>query len=358
MAGAIDAAVPLNTARAQTVRRQLSHWFAAVRRDLPWRRRRDPYAIWISEVMLQQTRVETVIPYYRRFLRRFPSLAALAKAGEAAVLKQWEGLGYYRRARNLLAAAKEISEKRGGQWPEKAAALRELPGFGPYTAAAVASIAFAEPVAAVDGNVRRVLARLSASAREVRVLAEQLVPRKNPGDHNQALMELGARVCLPQKPRCGECPLQKQCGARRAGRVDRFPWPGPKRKALRRYAAVLVLRRKGKLFARRRPAEGLWGGMWECPTWLASRRPNAAALRKKLRAQFQLTAEEIAAVGSFAHSLTHRELSVVVFQAAVSSAQLGRGGAWVSPCALRAKALSRLQYKAIALACGKAGFRS
>ncbi|RMF05515.1 MAG: A/G-specific adenine glycosylase, partial [Chloroflexi bacterium] len=221
------------------IRAELLRWYRRNGRALPWRDETDPYRIWVSEVMLQQTQVATVVPYYHRFLARFPTVEALAAASQEQVLKLWEGLGYYARARNLHRAAREIVEKWSGRLPQSGAQLRTLPGFGEYTAAAVASIAFGEPVAAVDGNVKRVLARLFAvetdvtrnpGARHIGQAAQQLLESRHPGDWNQAVMELGATVCTPTSPRCAGCPLRKWCRARQLGLQSELPRRPPRRK--------------------------------------------------------------------------------------------------------------------------------
>src|SRR4051812_19169233 len=201
--------------RRDSFRSNLLTWYDANRRDLPWRRTGDPYRIWLSEIMLQQTRVGAVLDHYRRFLERFPDVQSLARAREQSVLAAWSGLGYYRRARNLHACAKVIAKQRGGKFPSTAADLQELPGIGRYTAAAIASIAFGEPNAVVDGNVERVLQRVTGnselSVSETWELAEALLAPKRPGDFNQAMMELGATVCLPKEPKCLVCPVVKSC---------------------------------------------------------------------------------------------------------------------------------------------------
>ncbi len=256
---------------AERLRHDLLAFWDRRRRDLPWRGERDPYRILVSEVMLQQTRVETVLGYYGRWLERFPDLEALAAADEADVLKAWEGLGYYRRARNLHAAARVVRERHGGRLPATAGALRALPGVGDYTSGAVASIAFGEAVPAVDGNVRRVLARLLDRAEPtpawLRDTASALVDPARPGEWNQALMELGQAVCTPARPACGECPVAWSCGARAAGTVE--VRPGPVRKAAPRPAlmALAVLRRRadGAILLVRRPEGGLLGGLWALP---------------------------------------------------------------------------------------------
>jgi len=240
-----------------------------VRRDLPWRGESDPYRVLVSEMMLQQTRVETVVPRYGGWLARFPDLATLADADEDEVLKAWEGLGYYRRARNLHRTAQLARERPDGSLPSTYAELRGLPGLGEYTAGAVASIAFGEAVPAADGNVRRVLARLfdepAPTSTWLRERAAMLVDAARPGDWNQALMELGATLCVPRAPRCAECPVTRWCAARAAGtpveRPARVRRPAPRRTTL----ALAVLHTEGRVLLERRPSEGLLGGMWAFP---------------------------------------------------------------------------------------------
>ena len=250
-------------------------WYEGAQRDLPWRQTRDPYAIWVSEVMLQQTRVEVVRGRWESFLRRFPSLQALAEAPRADVLAEWAGLGYYRRAHLLHEAARAIAENAGGELPCDAAALRLLPGFGPYTAGAVASIAFDQPVAAVDGNVERVLSRLlaldgdpkrGATARCVRQSAQILVECASPNLVTQALMELGALLCTPRAPRCAECPWASGCAGRRSGVPESFPRTAPRPETLQVAAYALVSVDGERLLWRRRPEGGHNAGLWELPT--------------------------------------------------------------------------------------------
>jgi A/G-specific adenine glycosylase len=252
------------------IRRRLLEHYDLNRRDLPWRGESDPYRIWVSEVMLQQTRVQTVIPYYRRWLERFPDLGALALADEDEVLRLWEGLGYYSRARNLHQAARVVRDRHGSALPSDLDTLRELPGFGTYTAGAVASIAFGAVTPAVDGNVRRVLSRLfdaaDPSARELGESAERLVDPTRPGDFNQALMELGATVCTPRAPRCGECPLVTLCRAHAHGTVDRRPRPRTRKEVPHRTFSVAVIGDEaGRVLLTRRPRAGLLGGLWAFP---------------------------------------------------------------------------------------------
>jgi A/G-specific adenine glycosylase len=244
--------------------------FDAHRRAMPWRETADPYRIWVSEIMLQQTRVDTVIPYWERWVERFPTVAELAEADLDEVLKHWEGLGYYSRARNLHRAARMVRERFDGILPRTPADLRTLPGVGEYTAGAVASIAYDVPVPAVDGNVRRVLCRLhdleAPGAAELRDRAARLVPGDRPGDFNQALMELGATICTPRNPACHACPIAGACEARRLGvQMDR-PRPREQKPVPDRRVRTFVLaRRDGALLLARRPEDGLLGGLWELP---------------------------------------------------------------------------------------------
>jgi len=232
------------------IARPLARWYRRHARELPWRGISDPYAIWLSEVMLQQTRVSTAIPYYRRFLERFPTVRDIAAAAEEEVLAEWAGLGYYSRGRALLRAARIIDSELRGEFPRELAAIRALPGIGEYTAAAIASIAFGTPVAVVDGNVERVLCRHGAIAGDpkrgaarsaVRGAAERALPRRSPGDHNQAMMELGATVCTPRAPRCDSCPLERSCASLALGVPEAFPPPRARRDPeTQHWAALLV----------------------------------------------------------------------------------------------------------------------
>ncbi len=245
-------------------RARLLRWYRRHRRGLPWRNTRDPYRIWVSEIMLQQTRVAAVLSHYQEFLRRFPSVRSLAAARPASVLAAWSGLGYYARARSLHAAAKEIVRKRRGRFPHSAEELRALPGVGRYTAAAISSIAFARPEAVVDGNVARVLERLSgvpASERELWRQAELLLSRHSPGDFNQAMMELGATLCLPATPRCDRCPVFAWCRTRGA-----TPRETASPRSKKRQVAFSLAARKGAvLLTRRAPGARVMPRMWELP---------------------------------------------------------------------------------------------
>ncbi len=307
-------------ARRRALRRRLLAWWDAGHRDLPWRfpqRAADPYRVWLAEVMLQQTRVETVVPYYRRFLARWPTLDALARADDAEVLAAWSGLGYYARCRNLLAAARAALGRHGGI-PASLDGLRALPGLGPYTAGAVASIAFAIPAPAVDGNVARVLSRLFLVPGDQRspkvkarlaALAGALVDPVRPGDLNQALMELGAGACRPRRPLCGRCPVASACAAREEGRVEEFPARVPRRKPVRMVIAVVRVERGGTLLLRRAPAGGLFPGMWGLPGLVVPEGEDPAGyLRRRAGTDLGLRVSVGKEIASLTRVLTHRRL--------------------------------------------------
>jgi A/G-specific adenine glycosylase len=255
---------PLAKLSEADFRNKLLAWYDAHARDLPWRESRDPYRVWVSEIMLQQTRVAAVIEHYHEFLRRFPAVNKLAAAGEASVLAAWSGLGYYRRARMLHAAAKVVARERGGEFPENSAEWRTLPGVGRYTAAAIASISFGEPVAVVDGNVERVLQRFlgkAISGEQIWQQAEGLLDRNRPGDFNQAMMELGATVCTPRAPACLTCPLVELCATR-----GELVGAEKKSRQVQRVIHYALNRRNGSVFLTQRPADvRLMAGMWELP---------------------------------------------------------------------------------------------
>jgi A/G-specific adenine glycosylase len=304
-------------------RQLLLSWYRKNRRDLPWRRTRDPYAVWISEAMLQQTRVETVIPYYRRFLERFPDVPSLAAAELGDVLSAWAGLGYYSRARNLHRAARQLAAQGGGRLPDTAEGLRELPGIGRYTAGAVASIAFDRPEPVVDGNVARVLVRVHAIREDPKrpavaarlwELAGELARGPSPGELNQALMELGARVCTPRAPRCPACPLRRGCAAQRAGEAEALPVKTRKPAPRAVEAVAALIRRRGRLLAVRRPPHGLLGGLWELPGGeIAPREDPEAGLRRALAERTGLALTRAEKRGEVKHVFTHRSLRLHVF---------------------------------------------
>ena len=317
-------------------RAALLAWFAQFQRDLPWRRSRDPYRIWISEIMLQQTRVAAVIPYYEKFLERFPSVQALAAALEHEVLRSWSGLGYYSRARNLQQAAKLIMAKHGGEFPRTRAEVLELAGIGEYTAAAILSIAFGETLAVLDGNVARVLARLDGLRgdlhgpgrwRDLQNRADELLDSDAAGDWNQAMMELGATLCTPRAPQCLLCPVQQFCEARRLGLADKIPEKRKKRAdVMIQLAAAVLVDNKGQSLLLAPPARSigkktddhvpsLVAKLWHFPT--VSTTGNAeAALRQFLVQEFALQSSSslaFDALKTVRHTVTYRKIEVAPF---------------------------------------------
>ncbi|MDO8520368.1 MAG: A/G-specific adenine glycosylase [Deltaproteobacteria bacterium] len=268
------------------MKKKLLIWYSRYKRDLPWRRTKDPYAIWLSEVMLQQTTVETVIPYYHRFLKRFPSLQSVAEASEEELLKLWAGLGYYNRIRQFQKAAKEIEARHKGRVPADFDALLQLPGFGPYTAAAVASIAFGIPRAVVDGNVMRVISRvmnygqditLSGSKKFFQETALTWLDEKNPGDFNQAVMELGATVCTPKNPRCTQCPVQKLCLAFKTGNAAALPVKTKKIIYKKETNICFIYLKNGKVLLQKREEGEILAGQWEFPSKKTTQIPKHSA---------------------------------------------------------------------------------
>ncbi len=312
---------PLTSAQKlkRPLRAALLEWFEHSKRDLPWRRTSDPYAIWVSEVMLQQTQVDRVVGYYERFLKALPTVQALAAAAVPEVLSLWRGLGYYSRARNLHKAANEVVERFGGALPIDLDALKSLPGFGRYTAGAVASIAFNQKVPLVDGNVARVFSRLfevegapGEKGREAVLwqTAEVLVEGPRPGDFNQALMELGATVCLPSQPLCLLCPVQRWCLALQKGRVAELPVPKKAAKRKRLELAVAVAQRKGMVLLARRTESGLFGGLWEMPSVEIVADANGYSAIRGLLGKRATIGPEMSVIE---RTLTHRELRLHLY---------------------------------------------
>ena len=331
-----------SAAATKRSRRRLLDWYQAHRRSLPWRDEPDPYRVLVSELMLQQTRVGAVIPYFQRFLERFPTLGDLARAPVEDVLAAWSGLGYYRRARHLHAAARKIVDVHGGCIPRDVRAVRDLPGVGRYTAGAIRSIAFGEADPVVDGNVARVLARslgLEGDPRRAPVRARlweeaaRLLDPDAPGDFNQALMELGATVCTPVQPDCGRCPWKGACVARRTGRQEELPMPGHPGEVRRERAAVAVFRRGGRWLLVRRRDEGLLAGLWELPGDGGG--DDAVGLRGALRRRHRLWAEVGAQLGKVRHSILDRRIELGVYRARLlrpPRETAGRDGwRWVVP---------------------------
>ncbi|MEW6569013.1 MAG: A/G-specific adenine glycosylase [Chloroflexota bacterium] len=302
----------------------LLRWYDHNARDLPWRRSRDPYAIWVAEVMLQQTRVETVIPYFERWMGRFPTVAALAEASPEQVLGLWEGLGYYGRARNLHRAAQRVVTEHAGVLPASVEALRHLPGIGRYTAAAIAAIAFGLDGIALDGNQRRVLARFFDLPHDPRTrdgerallqLAAGLLPPGRASAFNQALMDLGATVCTPRAPRCPECPLRSGCLARARGTQGIRP-VSPARQPLPHHrVSAAVLRRNGRVLIGQRPERKLLGGLWEFPGGKQERGESLeACLRRELREELGLRVRVGRRLGTFRHAYSHFRVTVYGYE--------------------------------------------
>jgi len=329
----------LRRRKPASLSRLLLSWYPAAHREFPWRRTSDPYRIWVSEIMLQQTRAQAVIPYYQRFLERFPTVEALAAAPEEDVLAVWAGLGYYSRARNLRRAAQQIAV--AGAFPREYEAIRALPGIGDYTAAAVASIAFQLPHVVVDGNVLRVVARVENDAADIasartrkrfRAIAQEWLDRRQPGAFNQALMELGATVCLPRNPLCHDCPIAQCCRARREGTAAQLPVKLRKQEPLRIDGALLLVQKRGRILLRQREASARrMAGFWELPS------PE------------ELPAARIGGdIGEIRHTITRHHLTFTVKAATARAA--GRDFRWFSPVQLVEIPLSTTARKALKLA--------
>ncbi len=318
--------VALSAPEIGKFRRRLLAWFAARKRDLPWRRTKDPYRIWLSEIMLQQTRVAAVVPYYENFLTRFPDMQELARARAEAVLSHWAGLGYYSRARNLHRAAQEIVARHSGHFPHEYDAALALPGIGRYTAAAVLSIAYDEPLAVLDGNVARVLARLGALRGDLRApaqrqkleaTAQHLLARNGPGDWNQAMMELGATLCIPKSPKCGECPVAGWCRARKLGIAGQLPDARKKRASVKvALAAAVLIDPLGRTFLVRQPSRdgALFSRMWQFPA-LEIAADAASSLAKHLREKFgvKITDGQLIQLKAARHAVTFHEIRLEPF---------------------------------------------
>ncbi len=339
----------------------LLDWFSKHRRVMPWRavkgKTPDPYHVWLSEIMLQQTTVATVGPYFMQFLEKWPTVQALAGADLDEVLTAWAGLGYYARARNLHKCAKIVSEERKGKFPKTPEALAELPGIGPYTAAAVASIAFNRPAVAVDGNVERVVSRffairepLPSSKGMIRAYAAKLAAgNKHPGDFTQAFMELGSLVCTPKNPKCGICPWRQSCQACQLGIAETLPRQAAKPPKPVRYGKIFWIHQKSGVFLiEKRAGKGLYEGMYQLPTteWVTD-----AAKVKKLRPPYRLQFKPLSL--TVRHSLTHFDLVLEIWGAPLPNRTTGLQGRFISPQDIDAYALPTLMRKAVNL-CVKA----
>ncbi|MCX5740830.1 MAG: A/G-specific adenine glycosylase [Proteobacteria bacterium] len=370
----------------RSMHRRLLAWFRRTRRDLPWRRSRDPYAIWVSEVMLQQTQVATVIPYFERFLREFPTVESLAAASDHAILKVWQGLGYYRRVMHLREAARAIVRDHGGRVPDDPAAFAALPGVGRYTCGAVLSIAFGRPLAALDGNAIRVISRwLDVTAcvdpprvrRSLWLAAEALVPknpaplargaRRNgtgsnlPGDWNQAIMELGSQVCLPRGPRCGDCPVEPECLAARRGRQNRIPVRKRRKPIPHIEVGAGIVWRRGRILLCKRPADAMLGGLWEFPGGKQQRGETIPeCIRRELREECDLDVAVGEPLVDVTHTYTHLRVTLRCRHCTAGPGRVRLLGCddarWVSPDEIERYPLPAADVRILeALAAWKAG---
>ena len=334
------------------VRRRLLEWYRTHRRDLPWRRLRDPYAIWVSEIMLQQTRVDTVIPYFERFLDRWPTVKDLAAADPDDVRAAWSGLGYYRRAKLMMQAAQVVATEHDGQFPSDLDDLHALPGFGRYTAGAVASIAFDVPAAAVDGNVARVLARLAGirgdisrgePLREVWAIAETLAPGEAPGEHTQAMIELGALIC-GKRPKCLLCPVREACIAKAEGLTEVIPPPRRKPRRSSVELTALIWCTDSQVLLTKQPDDGLFAGLWTPPTLSGSRDPEDVRREIQQRHGWRVEAEY---AGDLKHVLTHRDLFVRLVRLSGSPSAVSLPWSWSALDQLESLGLPSLTVKAL-----------
>jgi A/G-specific adenine glycosylase len=347
-----------------TLRRALLVWFRYCARRFPWRQTRNPYAIWVAEVMLQQTQIATVVPYYRRFLQTFPTVADLARAPLERVLGLWSGMGYYRRARDLHHAARALVRDYGGRIPRNYQQARSLPGVGDYTARALLSMAYNQPYAVLDGNVARVLARLKAwkgnlhqqwFRNAMQTELERMLSHRHPGDFNQAIMELGQTVCLPRTPRCPACPLRKWCRGYRIGRPEAYPLPRPRRGAEPRYLAAAMIRRGCKVAMVRGLDEGLLDDLWNFPSAFGSSHTQAARrLRGRLGALFSGPVSIGQPLAELNHGITYRSIRVRAFAADFSGKSTGDALCWVPLDRLAESATSQLARKIAAKVLGTA----
>jgi len=329
-------------------------WFAETGRDLPWRRTADPYPIWVSEVMLQQTRVETALPYFERFLERFPDVGSLAAASEEEVLRLWEGLGYYSRARHLHQAANQVVARFDGQIPESQDRLQELPGIGRYTAAAIAAIAFRQDALALDGNLKRVLARLfdihldprsPDGERELKRRAVAILPRGKASEFNQGMMDLGALICRPRVPDCPICPLARHCLARRRGTQDQLPMRVARRAIPDRLAVAGVWQENGKVLVRRNPAGGLLGGLWGFPGGLLKEgEDERVGLQRLIAQQLELQIRVGDPLPRLKHSYSHFRVTLQPYACQPVGRKLREraGSRWVRVQELRLLPMGRL----------------
>lgn len=316
--------LPLSEKEILSFRKKLLSWYGKNKRDLPWRKTKDPYAIWISEVMLQQTRVDTVLPYYLSFMEKYPDLESLAKADSEEILKSWEGLGYYKRLQNLRKTATFLVQEKNGIFPDNFSGLKELPGIGDYIAAALSSIAFGKREAVVDGNVKRVMARIfkdpfpvnaGNSHRHFQNYADLLLDPKKPGDFNQALMDLGAMVCVPKKPLCTSCPVNSLCKAFLSGKQDFFPHRETRKKIpFFKVACAAILDEKKRILVTKRPETGMLPGFWEFPGGkLEAGESELDACKREILEEIGLSPEGFEHLCKVRHAYTHFRITMAFF---------------------------------------------
>ena len=331
------------------LRSRLLKWYREEQRDLPWRHTNDPYRIWVSEIMLQQTQVKTVVPYYERWVESFPTVEDLARAREVKVLKHWEGLGYYSRARNLHRAANIVTQEFGGQVPDTVEPLSQLPGIGRYTAGAVLSIAFGKRAPVLDGNVKRVLSRwfcisengaTATSQQRLWKIAESVLPNRNVGAFNQALMELGATVCLPKNPVCLFCPVKSDCEANRQNRQGEFPQAKAKRVSKKIEVSAAVIWRRDRVFIQQRPQKGLMGGLWEFPGGKREKNETPeACLAREIREELGVVIEVGEKLMIVKHTYTQFRVTLHVFECKLTGGRIRarccEQWKWVTPSSLK-----------------------
>lgn len=327
------------------IQKNLLTWFKNNQRNLPWRKAYHPYQVWISEIMLQQTQVKTVLPYFERWMKTLPTIQSVAEAKEDEILKLWEGLGYYSRARNLQKAAKQIIKNHEGKFPSNYDDILALPGVGRYTAGAISSIAFNQNDTLVDGNVIRVFSRLFDYSKNTRLpeaekwmwkTAEKLLPKGEARNFNQGLMELGALICTPKNPDCESCPLKKECQAYAKKTVSQRPVKGPKKQLKSIEVAVAVIWKKGKIFIQKRPSKGLMGGLWEFPGGKIERgETSSSALEREVKEETGLTLKNIRLLKTVKHAYTSFKVRLHCFQADFQEGRVKRSFAtqhkWVKP---------------------------
>ncbi len=335
------------------LQKELLKWYASNQRELPWRNTRNPYIIWLSEVILQQTRVQQGLPYFNNFLEKYPNVISMSEANEDEILKLWQGLGYYSRARNMLKTAQLIANNYQGIFPNNYEGLLKLKGIGPYTAAAIASFAYNESVAVLDGNVYRVISRLfakdepingSAGKKLFEELALQFLNKKDPATHNQAIMELGALVCTPQNPKCSECPLQKSCKALDLGLVRTLPVKLKKLKVKTRYLHYFIFEFKGKIAIFQRPEGDIWQNLFDLPLLEASNHLAETELKQNLLEKNWLQInEEVQFLFQTRHILTHQRLEALFFLVRTNNKPaLNIQEHWIEPNEIKLKAIPRL----------------